>query len=372
MFSFGKPATQSSGGGGLFGQTNVNTSTNTNTGTGSGFSFNQNKPGTTLFGQSGNQGILGSSSNTGNTIGGGLFGSKPVNTSSSGSGGSGGLFGSKPLGTGLTTGSSGGLFGSKPTFGSGGTGLFGSQQQQQQPMASALESVSQLPVTPMTRISELPPQLKQEIEQLDQYTQKQVQICQHLRADATEHMELLESVPRDIAFLQKTQSQTNQLLAQDLKRISTIKDLTDQNINDTQTFSTMLQQLLTPGSKVSSMELDKFFQQKIQTYEKRLDEYTRVLSDIESVVNGICNEVIGEGSSGSGGVTTDSSGDNGNNINGISTSTGTDGMQATTSDILALKTGLDFIVNTVIEEFNLFMDIAQRIAEVHQKVKEIS
>ena len=82
--------------------------------------------------------------------------------------------------------------------------------------------------------------------------------------------------------------------------------------------------------------------------------------------------MIGEGSSGSGGVTTDSSGDNGNNINGISTSTGTDGMQATTSDILALKTGLDFIVNTVIEEFNLFMDIAQRIAEVHQKVKEIS
>ena len=364
MFSFGKPATQSSGGGGLFGQTNVNTNTNTNTNTstGSGFSFNQNKPGTTLFGQSGNQGILGSSSNTGNTIGGGLFGSKPVNTSSSGGGG--GLFGSKPLGTGLTTGSSGGL------FGSGGSGLFGSQQQQ--PMASALESVSQLPVTPMTRISELPPQLKQQIEQLDQYTQKQVQICQHLRADATEHMELLESVPRDIAFLQKTQSQTNQLLAQDLKRISTIKDLTDQNINDTQTFSTMLQQLLTPGSKVSSMELDKFFQQKIQTYEKRLDEYTRVLSDIESVVNGICNEVIGEGSGGGGGVTTDSSGDNGNNINGISTSTGTDGMQATTSDILALKTGLDFIVNTVIEEFNLFMDIAQRIAEVHQKVKEIS
>ena len=355
MFSFGKPATQSSsGGGGLFGQTN----TNANTGTGTGFSFNQNKPGTTLFGQSGNQGILG---NTGNTLGGGLFGSKPANAPSSSSGG---LFGSKPLGTGLTTGSSGGLFGSKPTFGSGGGGLFGSQQ----PMVSALESVSQLPVTPMTRISDLPPQLKQEIEQLDQYTQKQVQICQHLRADATEHMELLESVPRDIAFLQKTQSQTNQLLAQDLKRISTIKDLTDQNIADTQTFSTMLQQLLTPGSKVSSIELDKFFQQKIQIYEKRLDEYSRVLSDIESVVNGICNEVVGEGS----GVTTDSSGDNGNGINGTGAGTGGMQLQATTSDILTLKTGLDFIVNTVIEEFNLFMDIAQRIAEVHQKVKEIS
>ena len=361
MFSFGKPATQSSSsGGGLFGQTN----TNANTGTGTGFSFNQNKPGTTLFGQSGNQGILGNTGNignTGNTLGGGLFGSKPANAPSSSSGG---LFGSKPLGTGLTTGSSGGLFGSKPTFGSGGGGLFGSQQ----PMVSALESVSQLPVTPMTRISDLPPQLKQEIEQLDQYTQKQVQICQHLRADATEHMELLESVPRDIAFLQKTQSQTNQLLAQDLKRISTIKDLTDQNIADTQTFSTMLQQLLTPGSKVSSIELDKFFQQKIQIYEKRLDEYSRVLSDIESVVNGICNEVVGEGS----GVTTDSSGDNGNGINGTGAGTGGMQLQATTSDILTLKTGLDFIVNTVIEEFNLFMDIAQRIAEVHQKVKEIS
>jgi len=208
-----------------------------------------------------------------------------------------------------------------------------------------------LPVNPLTRISDLPPQLKQEIEQLDQYIQRQVQISQNLKSEHSEHIELIDSVPRDIQYLLKTQSQTNQLLAQDLKKIKAIKDLTDYNIADTQTFSILLQQLLTPGSKVSSMELDKFFQHRIQVYNSKLDEYSRVLSDIENTINGINNEVIG------------SSDPILNNGSGVKNS-----MEF--NDFVSLKSGLHAIINTVIEEFNLFMDIAQRIAVLHQHIRD--
>lgn len=326
-----KPAGMQTTGGGLFGNTNQS-----NTTTGGGL-FGA-KPATTTGGLFG--------SNT--TTSGGLFGAKPAAAPTAG-----GLFGNNNAAAATTTGS--GLFGNNNNASTLGGGLFGTQQQlQQQQQMSALQQISQLPVNPMTRISDLPPQLKLEIEQLDQHIQRQVQISQNLKSEDSEHVELIDSVPRDIQYLLKTQSQTNQLLAQDLKKILSIKDLTDQDIADSQTFSILLQQLLTPGSKVSSLELDKFFQHRIQVYHSKLDEYSRVLVDIENTINGINNEVTGS---------SDPTSINGNN--GVKNS-----MEF--NDFVSLKSGLHTIINTVIEEFNLFMDIAQRIAVLHQDVKDIS
>lgn len=296
------------------------------------------------------------------TTTGGLFGAKPAGTTTGGLFGNntagsapatGGLFGAKPAGT------TGGLFGNNNTLGGATGGLFGNQQQQQQQQQqlSALQQISQLPVTPMTRIADLPPQLKMEIEQLDQYIQRQAQISQNLKSEHEEHIELIKSVPRDIQYMLKTQSQTNQLQAQDLKKILSIKELTDQNISDTQAFSILLQQLLTPGSKVSSLDLDKFFQHKIQIYHTKLDEYSRVLSDIENTINSVNNEVAGT---------------TGGTLDGTFSSNDSAGRSLEFADVVSLKSGLNMVINTVIEEFNLFMDIAQRIAVLHQHVKALS
>lgn len=131
-----------------------------------------------------------------------------------------------------------------------------------------------------------------------------------------------------------------------MRKITGIKEITDQNIADSQTFSIILQQLITPGNKISSLELDKFFQEKIQLYKSRLDEYFYVLSDIESAVHGIERDMLGV--------------------------TSTDGSQDTSKDNTSWKTGINAIVSTVLEEFELFMDMAERIAELHQKVKEVT
>ncbi|SCU92645.1 LAME_0F00870g1_1 [Lachancea meyersii CBS 8951] len=371
-------------GGGLFGQNTQNTSnptgglfgqnSNASGGTSSGiFGSKPSGLGTSSAAPSG--GLFGntSSNNTttaNNSVSGGLFGNASKNTGFNNSGGlfgnssnnaasttSTGLFGGNNSGSTTSTGlfggnnavqtSSGGLFGNKPA----GTSLFGSANtnnalQPQMQMQPALQTLSQLPVNPMTRIADLPPQIRQEIEQLDQYIQRQVAISQHLKADSEDHMELIRSIPRDIKFLQTTHSLTHQSLIQDLRKITGIKDTIDQSMADCQTFSTILQQIITPGSKISSLELDKFFQDKILHYKHKLDEYFYVLSDIESAVQGIERDMFG--------------------------ATSTDGGCDSSGDRMNWKTGINAIVSTVLEEFELFMDMAERVAELHQRVKEIS
>ena len=383
--AFGGGATT---GGGLFGNKSNNTAS-----TGGGlFGANSNNNSGGLFGSttaptSGSLFANNNNSSSMNSANTGLFDSKPVggsslfgNTStSSAPAQSQGMFGAKPAGASLfgnnagNTTTGGGLFGSKPTgttslFGSSNSnnnnnnmsapgGLFGNQQQQlqQQPQVQcALQNLSQLPITPMTRISELPPQIRQEIEQLDQYIQKQVQISHHLKADTTDHDELIDSIPRDVAYLLKSESATSQYLKQDLKKISSFKSLIDEDLLDTQTFSVLLQQLLTPGSKISSNDLDRFFQKKIHLYEKKLEDYCRILSDIETAVNGIDTDLFGAP----------------NNAN--STAITADLVSSEAENLLQLKTGIAAIVSTVIEEFTLFMDIAERIAVLHQKTKTLA
>lgn len=141
---------------------------------------------------------------------------------------------------------------------------------------------------------------------------------------------------------------TMQSLQMDLKRISKSKELTDNNLSDTQMFAIILQQILTPGSKISSLELEKFFQAKIAMYQSKLDDYFRVLSDIESAVNGIHCDIFG-------------------GSHEISGSDGLSNNDNAQEDLYAMKTGLNAIISTVIEEFKLFMSTADQIASLHQK-----
>lgn len=276
------------------------------------FGQNQDTAGGPMFG-SNTGGFLGNDANAGGVSGTNLFGN--ANNSSEK-----------------------GLFGAGTTLFDGQSNL--GQLRQQQQFQSALNSISQLPINSITRIADLPPQIRQELEQLDQYFQRQVLISHHLKADEDEHLELIQSVPRDVQFLHKTYSLTIQSLQQDLKRIESIKVLTDDNIRDSESFSLILTQLLTPGTKVSSVDLNRFFQKKIQLYKQRLDEYFSVLTDIKSAINGLDNYMFG------------SEDDARDELTG------------------SIKTGINFIILTVMEEFGLFMDIAERVAQLHQRVKE--
>ncbi|RLV94775.1 Pre-mRNA-splicing factor CWC26 [Spathaspora sp. JA1] len=194
---FGQSQPQQSGtSGGLFGQPQQQQST------GLFGQTQQNQPstGTGLFGQQQQQPQQQSAA-PGNLFGGqqqastgGLFGNKP----------SGGLFGGgqqqQP-----TTG--GGLFGqSQPQTSTTTGGLFGQQQQQQQQAQPA----QTLQLTAMTRVGDLPGNIKSELEQFDKYINTQHLIATTLDSDYTKHDDLINSIPKDLSYLQNKLLSTKQ------------------------------------------------------------------------------------------------------------------------------------------------------------------
>ncbi|KAL6947580.1 hypothetical protein ACO0RG_000155 [Hanseniaspora osmophila] len=248
---FGKPTTTpgASTGGGLFGQQNAtNTSTatgglfgnnNTNAGaapsgglfgkpTGTTTSMTSTAPTGGLFGNTGaNTGTTAANSST---VGGGLFGNNNANPTSTG----GGLFGNKPTTTNST---GGGLFGAstasntgtglfgKPTVSSannnlGGAGLFGQQNQQnqpasgapQQPMQSQTGGIFGKTTQPSFAWSNNNAHLQQQQQQQNSLLQQQQQ--QHLQQQQQQQLQQKQSTQYSANYPQQIQEQLLKLQQQ--------------------------------------------------------------------------------------------------------------------------------------------------------------
>ncbi|GEQ71762.1 hypothetical protein JCM33374_g5448 [Metschnikowia sp. JCM 33374] len=305
-------------GGGLFGGATSST-TNTNNSTSGGGLFSGNNaaaPSTGgLFGSSNtatnnsvqNGGLFGSSNNiTNNTNTGGLFGSKPAAPAASGTGGvfgsssnsgtGGGLFG----GNTNNTNASAGLFGggqksmqnNTGLFGASNTnsgGLFGGQQQQPPPPQQ-----QQPQLTSMTRFSDLPPELKNELQQLDTYIEQQQLIATTLDDDLNKHDELVKSIPFDVEYLHTKISSIKQALRYDSDQLQSLKSVNDELTEDISNIMHLIVQLATPGTKLSSsFHLNEFFVKKIKKYRELLSTYESVINESIHVTSGLertCNE----------------------------------------------------------------------------------
>lgn len=373
-----------------------NNSTNSNTG---GFSFgnkptlgqsNTNKP-TFGFGNNGTTsgGLFGNNNNNNNnnnnSNNGGLFGNKPSTTS-------GGLFGNKPAASGGLFGNkpaaSGGLFGSNTqssgfSFGNNNnsnnnnnnnTGLFGQNNQQQ--LQQQQQQMPQL--TSMTKVSDLPAPMKQQLEELDGYIQTQVAISEYLKNNEADHKELIDSIPRDINYLEKKYVATNQALSSDFKFIDDFKSKTLESFNDwVEKLIKVYLQLTNPmsspvgsrgqataSSKVVigvngvrnsvsgnqqtqkkqllvdknaplnvSQILNSFYLSKIEDFNASIDKYQSVLKEVEDSINSL-----------------DKSSQNGLPI------------------AVGSNHGLEMVVSTLQEEFKLYVELANEFAEIHHKV----
>lgn len=371
-----KPATGGTTGFG-FGNNNNNNSNNNTTST-SGFGFG--------------------SSNTG-TQGGGLFGNKPLTaTSTTGSlfgnnsnnnnaltkpGTSGGLFGgnsSTSTGTSLfgnNNASSQFSFGAKPAnttggslFGAGSSnGLAGQQQQQ-----------TQLPqITAMTKVGDLPPPAQEELKQLDEYIQTQVAIAEYLKNQKEEHQELIISVPRDISYLEKTYASTSQALTADLKFVESFKSKTLESFNDwVEKLIKVFLQLTNPmssssndqgqlqgsskvvigvsGNRTESLQqqqqqqkqgqngkstsinitavLNSYYIEKIEDFKDKIEKYELILQEVENCVNDLDNPNVPTTVEGRG--------------------------------------GLEMVINTLQEEFKLYVELTNEFAEIHHNVSRLA
>ena len=254
-----KPATSSTTGGGLFGT--QNNTTNTTTGGG-------------LFG-----------AKPATTTGGGLFGGNQLTTTTTG----GGLFGGNQL-------TGGGLFGSKPATTTGG-GLFGNTQQQQPQLQQQQQQPQQPHLTAMTRVGDLPANIKNELEQFDKYINTQHLIATTLNSDMSKHDDLINTIPKDINYLQNKVLSTKQALKSDLSQLLNLKNLNNEVTEDINKIMQLILQLSTPGTKLSSsFQLNEFFIKKIKKYYELLNYYEGVIKDIEGILSGLeksCTEGFG-------------------------------------------------------------------------------
>ncbi|ODQ79194.1 hypothetical protein BABINDRAFT_162234 [Babjeviella inositovora NRRL Y-12698] len=291
--------------------------------------FGANTAGTG-FGATNTAGGFGAANNTtsgfgANTAGTG-FGAKT--STGFGANTSGGLFGAKPTTS---------LFGSMPTTGSGAaapsTGLFGSNASgntlgglSQQPQ----QQLQQLNLNAMTRVGDLPDAIRQEIEAMNRSIQQQVSTAERLTNDEAQHSELITSIPRDIEYLSSKVISTNQALNQDVKNLASLKSLCDDVVADSEKLYVIIKQLSTPGTRINSNDLNNYFFKKIDYYTAKLAEYAAVVNSSEEAVNGIERDAV----------------------EGIG--------------------GMNAIIGVLQEQYSLFMELSNAMAEIHQETKQVS
>lgn len=326
--SFGSLNTTNTGGG-LFGAKPAEGSSNSNTSTSGG-----------LFGSSGTNTIL-------NPVQlGGLFGSNaPANSTGSGSlfnlnnaRKPGGLFGNTS-----NTGSAGGLFGNSSNQGNqSGSGLFkgantgglfGSQTQQQQPHQphQQLLLLQQAQLSGMTRVGDLPPDVKRELEEFDRYINLQHLVATTLNTDRQKHNELIKSIPNDVDYLHSKVFLIKQALHHDTNQLKALKTVNEDLTNDINNIMHLIIQLSTPGTKLSSsFHLNEFFVKKIKQYKDILSTYEDVIKEADEAVAGLekySNDTIG---------------------------------------------GMHSIVEVVKNQYALFMELCETLAQVHNECRRLS
>lgn len=302
---FGSKPAGTTTGTGLFGSTTGNT----NTGTTGGGLFGSNT------GTSTGTGLFGSTANNANTstTGGGLFGSNNAATGAQ----TGGLFGSNPaaakpgglFGTTATSNTaSGGLFGN--TAGTTSGGLFGQGTSNttgglfakpntlgtSNLAGVAMNNVAQvnplqsLPLTAMTRVSDLPPQLRQKLEEFDKYVNTQHETAKVLEKDKSKHNQMILSIPQDIDYLQNKLLNTSQALNFDQVELVQFKELNYELIDDMNNIQQLIVQLSKPGTKLSSsFHLHEFFLKKIKKFNTVLSEYERLINELNLLLGSLEN-----------------------------------------------------------------------------------
>ncbi|GMF13561.1 unnamed protein product [[Candida] boidinii] len=389
----------------------------TTTGGGFGFGANNNtSSATTSGGLFGNKPTLG-----GATSGGGLFGG---NNTSNTLGGGNSLFGNKPAGT--TTGG----------FGFGGGSLQQNQlllQQQQQQQ----QQQNQLPqLNAMTKVSDLPESFQKELEQLEEFISRQVTIAESLTNGEQEHKELIDSIPRDINFLENKYISTNQAINSDLKFTENFKSEILENFNDwveklIRVYLQLTNPVLTSNNSSVSSNNDSVNSKTVIG----VNGFRTVKTDTiggngtSNGINGVSGGFLGSSSStttsssvlGSNGNGTQSSNQN-SNSNGTNTSDGKSSLLSlglppplniTTTlnkfflnkienfkqdiekhkiilqevensiydlDKLSVNDmsissnsnyGINMIVSSLKEEFQLYVELANELAEIHHEVKRL-
>lgn len=140
----------------------------------------------------------------------------------------------------------------------------------------------------MTRIGDLPPDMKKFLQDFDNYINTQHLIATTLKSDMSKHDQLIKSIPKDTDYLFTKFSSTKQALKFDSNQLSLIKEYNNDLTDDINKIMHLIIQLSTPGTKLSSsFQLNEFFIKKIKKYYEILNNYEQIVKEAEEVITGL-------------------------------------------------------------------------------------
>jgi nucleoporin p58/p45 len=300
-------------GGGLFGSTTTTPAPTASGGLfGSSTTTTQPAPGGGLFGG----GATTTPSTSGGLFGGGLGTSQAQTTAASAGGGifggalgaaprpSGGLFGNSTTTSQPSTG--GGLFGSTATQQqtSAGSGLFGAinnastnQQGQQQTVPAVRVDASN--IKPTTRFSELHEEVQQLILQIDSIVQASIEKSFQCSEVMPKLGAAVEALPGDVELLETKLETVDGALSRDAQAVGASKEVTNADALDALRVFRAVENLKLPaqfhyssigggfnssagGEEEGSTDLLPYFSATTNKLTKELDEYKRVVVEVES------------------------------------------------------------------------------------------
>ncbi|KAK9246394.1 hypothetical protein V1506DRAFT_535432 [Lipomyces tetrasporus] len=311
--------------GGLFGSTNTSSSAPTFSFGASGSAPAAQNTGTGFFGAS-------NASNTGT----GLFGAPAASTittsapSQPNPPASTSLFGNPQASTNTAF---AGTFGANPSAPTNPLG--GSFLGKPAAMTQPLQQQQQVPqqITSLTRHSDLPEAAQKELDEIDNYINKQIEISEDLKARKETWQDELQSVPRDVEVVMRKLVTTHQALANDLVATTSQRAIVDTTTQDAQLCIQILQQLRIPGARLPPGDpLLAYFERHAMELEKKIADYKNVLGDVDRGVDGIEREIL-EGQFAGGGA--------------------------------------EGVLRALREEYAVFMALGNRVAELHHAVARL-
>lgn len=182
----------------------------------------------------------------------------------------------------------------------------------------------------MTRVGDLPEPIKRELQEFDKYINTQHLIATTLQSDLSKHDRLIKSIPKDTNYLYTKLSSTKQALKFDSNQLLNLKEVNNELIEDINKIMQLIIQLSTPGTKLSSsFQLNEFFIKKIKKYHEVLNNYELIVNEAEQVISGLerlCVDGFG---------------------------------------------GLFNIIEVIKSQFNLFMELCETMAQLHNEVNKI-
>ncbi|KAK9238864.1 hypothetical protein V1525DRAFT_399709 [Lipomyces kononenkoae] len=212
-----------------------------------------------------------------------------------------------------------------------GGSLFGKPASTTQPQLQQPQVPQQ--ITALTRHSDLPEAAQKELDEIDTYINKQIEISVDLKARKGPWQDELQSVPRDVEVLIRKLVTTHQALSNDLVATTSLRTIVDTATQDAQLCIQILQQLRIPGARLPPGDpLLAYFERHAIELEKKIADYKGVLSDVDHAVDGLEREIL----------------------EGQSVGGGTEG-----------------VLHALREEYAVFMALGSRVAELHHAVSRL-